>query len=124
VEGEAGSETTGSERASGLPAGYWDLRWRGLGIVLDVNPFRSEEGLLWEGYRLLPKAAPTASSIEGETGETGETTGQTMAETEQKQVPPSKGGEVPEQQDQKESTEATAADPLGWLWTHSFLGSW
>lgn len=126
-EGEAGSETMASLRMSGLPAGYWDLRWRGLGIVLDVNPFRSEEGLLWEGYRLIPKAAPqVASLVKGETGETGETTGQTSAGMEQEQVPvPSdEAVEVPEQQDHKESMEASAADPLGWLWTHSFLGSW
>lgn len=128
VGGEAGSDTTAlqSTSGSGLPAGYWDLRWRGLGIVLNVNPFRSEEGLLWEGYRLLPKAAPSASSTEGETGEAGEAAGQTSAEMEQELVPVPSGEveEAPEQQDQKELMEDTAADPLGGLWTHSFLGSW
>jgi len=32
-----------------LPWGYFDLRWKGVGIVLDLGWRRTEEGMRWEG---------------------------------------------------------------------------
>lgn len=45
---DPGSETELSEDLSTLPPGYIDLRWRGLGFVLDIGFARSEQGLKWE----------------------------------------------------------------------------
>lgn len=33
-----------------LPPGYVDLRWKGMGVVLDFNWRRTEEGMIYEGY--------------------------------------------------------------------------
>jgi hypothetical protein len=34
--------------ASNVPAGYTDLRWRGLGMIVNFGWKRSEEGMEWE----------------------------------------------------------------------------
>lgn len=60
-----------------LPPGYVDLRWRGIGLIVDFNWRRTEEGMIYEGYTgqplppSLPSPTQSTSADKASSTETG-----------------------------------------------------
>ncbi|TYJ52219.1 hypothetical protein B9479_007178 [Cryptococcus floricola] len=102
-----------STPAAPLPKGYIDLRYKGLGWVIDMNWRRSEEGLKWEVEQVLGREWDRAEleeleemEMEGEEGEEG------VGEVE-----------VVEEGEVEVEVEEVQEEKKGWR-SIPFVGSW
>lgn len=110
----------------GMPSGYYDFSWKGLGFVVDLGWRRTEDGMRWEGNvgswepRKRDNVAAEVSASEGETA--NDEVKVDAGDGAKARDAADTGTDSPQQGLDASKKDVEIAKGRGWRWTRSFVG--